>query len=29
MTIYDELNYLDDNAVAITPTAYVILECGR
>ena len=29
MTIYDELNYIDDNAVAITPTAYEILGCGR
>ena len=29
MTIYDELNYLDDTAVTITPTAYEILDCGR
>ena len=28
-TIYDELNDLDDSDVAITPTAYEVLNCGR
>ena len=28
-TIYDELNDLDDSEVAITPTAYEVLECGK
>lgn len=29
LTIYDELNYLDDSEAAITPTAYEILGCAR
>lgn len=29
MTIYDELNDLDDSDTAITPTAYEVLGCGR
>ena len=28
-TIYDELNELDDSEVAITPTSYEVLNCGR
>lgn len=29
ITIYDELNEIDDSEVAITPTAYEVLNCGR
>ncbi len=30
MYIYDNLNELDDNkGYAVSPTAYVILDCGR